>query len=273
VEARPVSSSPERIARFARIARASGAAYAACRDGSYLVLDAPPWAGGRETGERVPGAEGALLCPSLPGKIVCVGLNYLQHVAESSSRSTVPDEPVLFLKPPSALLPTGGTIVVPAGVGRVDHETEMALVVGRRIRRASVEEARDAIFGVTALNDVSARELQKRDVQWTRAKGFDTFCPLGPVIACGLDPDDLALWAAVNGVRRQDGHTRDLIVKSAALVAFISRSMTLEPGDVVSTGTPAGVGPIVPGDLVEVGVEGVGALVNPVGAEPPGRSV
>ncbi len=264
----PATSDP--VARYARVHVGSRVAYARIHDGLRLLLDAAPWLGGRETGERIAAAETALACPSTPSKIVCVGLNYLEHVAESASRSTVPDEPVLFLKPPSALLPSGGTILIPEGVGRVDHEVEMALVIGRRLARASAAEARAAIFGVTVLNDVSARALQKRDGQWTRAKGFDTFCPLGPVVACGLEPDDLALWAAVNGERRQDGRTRDLIVKSAELVAFASRVMTLEPGDVVSTGTPAGVGPIVPGDVVEVGVQGVGALVNPVAAAPPG---
>ena len=253
--------------RFVRVAAPGGGAYAAQRDDQLLLLDAPPWAGGRETGVHRPAAGAELLCPSQPTKVVCVGLNYVLHVAESASRNTVPDEPVLFLKPPSALLAPGGAIVLPAGVGRVDHEAEMGLVIGRRLRRAGVAEARAAIFGVTAVNDVTARELQKKDVQWTRGKGFDTFCPCGPAVVCGLDPDALAVWGAVNGQRRQDGHTRDLIVKSAELVAFISRVMTLEPGDVVSTGTPAGVGPLAPGDRVEIGVEGVGVLANPVVAE------
>ena len=253
--------------RFVRVAAPGGGVYAAQRDDQLLLLDAPPWAGGRETGVHRPAAGAELLCPSQPTKVVCVGLNYVLHVAESASRNTVPDEPVLFLKPPSALLAPGGAIVLPAGVGRVDHEAEMGLVIGRRLRRAGVAEARAAIFGVTAVNDVTARELQKKDVQWTRGKGFDSFCPCGPAVVCGLDPDALAVWGAVNGQRRQDGHTRDLIVKSAELVAFISRVMTLEPGDVVSTGTPAGVGPLAPGDRVEIGVEGVGVLANPVVAE------
>jgi 2-keto-4-pentenoate hydratase/2-oxohepta-3-ene-1,7-dioic acid hydratase in catechol pathway len=255
--------------RFVRVRAPGGAAYAVHRDDLLLLLDGPPWAGARETGERVAAAGAELLCPCEPTKVVCVGLNYLLHVAESASRSTVPDEPVLFLKPPSALLPPLGVIVLPEGAGRVDHEAEMAVVVGRRLRRATAAEARAAIFGVTAVNDVTARELQKKDVQWTRGKGFDTFCPCGPAVVRGVDPDALAVWAAVNGVRRQDGHTRDLIVKSAELVAFISRVMTLEPGDVVSTGTPAGVGPLAAGDVVEIGVEGVGTLFNPVAAESP----
>jgi 2-keto-4-pentenoate hydratase/2-oxohepta-3-ene-1,7-dioic acid hydratase in catechol pathway len=161
------------------------------------------------------------------------------------SLTALPDEPVLFFKPPSALVAHGLPIRVPADVGRVDHEAELAA-------------------GVTALNDVSARVLQKKDGQFARAKGFDTFCPLGPTIALGLDPADLAVRARVNGATRQDGRSRDLAVSATALVAFIARVMTLEPGDVVSTGTPAGVSPIEPGDFVEIEIGGVGILGNPV---------
>ena len=215
--------------------------------------------------ENAWGVSGArLLIPARPSKIICVGLNYALHIQESASRDTAPDEPILFLKPPSALLAPEETIVLPPGVGRVDHEAEVALVIGRRIRCVTVDEAREAVFGVTALNDVSARALQKKDGQWTRAKGFDTFCPLGPAVVCGLDPDNLAVSSRVNGETRQSASTRDFLFSSAELVSFISGVMTLLPGDVISTGTPAGVGPLHDGDTVEIEVEGVGVLANPV---------
>ena len=249
------------------MANAQGTAYVRREDDALVVLDGAPWTNPRETGERLAWQGACFLVPCLPTKIVCVGLNYALHVAESQTRSTAPEEPMLFFKPPSALIGAGEAIVLPAGAGRVDHEVEMALVVGTRLHRATVEEARHAIFGVTALNDVSARVYQKKDGQWGRAKGFDTFCPLGPGIARGVDPDQLALRARVNGVLRQDGHTRDLLVKSAELLSFVSGVMTLEPGDILSTGTPAGIGPLAPGDTVEIEVEGVGTLGNPVVAE------
>jgi 2-keto-4-pentenoate hydratase/2-oxohepta-3-ene-1,7-dioic acid hydratase in catechol pathway len=250
---------------YARMETGGRAAYACqTEDGSFQVLDRAPWLGGVETGERVAPAEARMLVPAEPSKIVCVGLNYELHIRESASRDTAPDEPVLFLKPPSALLDPGESIRLPPGVGRVDHEAEVALIIGTRLTRVSVEEARRGIFGVTALNDVSARVLQKKDGQWTRAKGFDTFCPLGPVAVRGLDPDCLAVSSRVNGELRQSATTRDFLFDSGELVSFISGVMTLLPGDVVSTGTPAGVGPLTDGDRVEVEVEGVGVLANRV---------
>jgi len=259
-------SSSSSIEWYARLAGDSGPVFAR-RDGDgFRILSGAPWDGARETGVIVEARAARLLVPARPSKIVCVGRNYAAHAAEMAAG--VPEEPILFLKPPSSLVAPGDPIVIPRGVGRVDHEVEMALVVGRRLHRASLDEARQGIFGVTCVNDVSARILQKKDGQWTRAKGFDTFCPLGPGIARGLDPDDLGLAASVNGAERQRGHTRDLLVKSAALVAFVSRVMTLEPGDVISTGTPEGVGPLEPGDVVSLELEGVGTLENPVRAEP-----
>ena len=262
-----MSSPSSSIAWFARVTAARGPAYARLDGDTLVLLDHAPWASPRETGERMALQDAKLLVPCLPSKIICVGLNYALHVAESQTASVAPEEPMLFFKPPSALVAVGEPIVLPHGVGRVDHEVEMALVVGTGLHRATPDEARAALFGVTALNDVSARVLQKKDGQWGRAKGFDTFCPLGPGIARGLDPDALGLRARVNGTLRQDGNTRDLLVKSADLLAFVSRVMTLEPGDVLSTGTPAGIGPLVPGDVVEIEVDGVGKLANPVVAE------
>jgi len=252
------------VRHAARIATAEGPAYALFSGDRLLLLDAAPWAGGRPIGVELPAADAQFLAPCTPTKIVCIGVNYADHAKESVSRTTVPDEPVLFLKPPSSVIGPGVPIALPPGIGRVDHEAELALVIGRRTYRADRETARAAIAGVTAVNDVSARVLQKKDGQFTRAKGFDTFCPMGPWIALGLDPADLAVRARVGGELRQDGRSRNLVCGPIDLVVYISNVMTLEPGDVISTGTPAGVSPIGAGDLVTIEIEGVGALTNPV---------
>ena len=256
-------SAPDRRL-LARVATADGPAFAFLHDDRLELLDAAPWAGGRPVGVTLPRDGARLLAPLVPGKILCIGVNYADHAKESVTRSTLPDEPVLFMKPPSSVIGPGEAIALPPGVGRVDHEAEVAIVIGRRTYRADRAAATAAIAGVVAVNDVSARVLQKKDGQFIRAKGFDTFCPLGPVVALDLDPADLAVRARVNGEIRQDGRSRDLAVGPVDLVVFISNVMTLEPGDVISTGTPAGVGPIVPGDTVEIEVEGVGTLANPV---------
>jgi 2-keto-4-pentenoate hydratase/2-oxohepta-3-ene-1,7-dioic acid hydratase in catechol pathway len=200
-----------------------------------------------------------------PGKIVCVGRNYLAHAREMGNE--MPAVPMLFLKPPSAVIGPGQAIVLPPESGRVEYEAEIGVVIGSRIRRASPEEAERAIRGFTCANDVTARDFQRSDGQWGRAKGFDTFCPVGPVVAEGLRWQDLEVIGRVNGVTRQHGKAAEMHVGIPALVAFISSAMTLEPGDLVLTGTPAGVGPLVPGDVVEVEVPGVGVLRNPVRAE------
>jgi len=179
-----------------------------------------------------------------------------------------PAEPMFFFKPPSAALAPGAAIVKPGGLTRLDPEGEMALVIGRRAHRVSEAAALDHVAGVTAFNDVSARDWQKSDSQWSRAKGSDTFAPFGPCIALGLDPRDLALELAVNGNVRQRARTSEMHFGPAFLVHYVSRFVTLEPGDVIATGTPAGIAPIEPGDVVAVTVEGVGSLVNPVAAEP-----
>ncbi len=198
-----------------------------------------------------------------PSKILCVGRNYRRHAAELGNEP--PAEPLLFLKPPSSLVASGEPIVLPAGAGRVDHEGEIGVVVGRRLRHASEEEAAGAIGAVLPLNDVTARDLQKRDGQWTRAKGFDTFCPVGsPVAAAGLDPSALEVVTRVNGEERQRGSASEMLFPVSFLLAWASTVMTLEPGDLLATGTPAGVGPLGPGDEVEVEIPGVGRVVNPV---------
>ena len=252
------------VRHVVRVATDRGARYAEVRGATLALLTVAPWAGGVPDGRALALQGARLLAPCEPTKIVAIGVNYADHASESASFTQVPDEPVLFLKPPSALVGYGAPIRLPPGLGRVDHEAEMAIVIARRVQRADEATARAAIAGVIAVNDVSARVLQKKDGQFTRAKGFDTFCPMGPAVALGLDPSDLAVVARLNGEVRQSGRTRNLVAGAVALVVYVSNVMTLEPGDVISTGTPAGVGPIVPGDVVEIDVEGVGALVNPV---------
>ncbi len=200
-----------------------------------------------------------------PGKIVCVGKNYLDHVREMGG-SEATEEPVLFLKPPSAVIGDGEAIVLPPQSERVDYEGELVAVIGRRIRGVGEEEALAAVQGYCCGNDVTARDLQSRDGQWTRAKGFDTFAALGPALVAGLDPGDLAIETRVNGEVRQSSRTSLLIRGVGPLLSFIASVMTLEPGDAVYTGTPAGVGPLRDGDVVEVEVERVGVLRNPVKA-------
>ena len=200
--------------------------------------------------------------PFAPSKIVCVGRNYADHAKELGNEA--PQEPILFLKPPSALLPPGGTIVRPAASQRVDFEGELAIVIGREAKNVRAGEWRDYVRGFTCANDVTARDLQKRDVQFTRGKSFDTFCPIGPHIETDLDVDDLRITTRVNGEIRQDGRTSQMIFPPPALLEFITAIMTLVPGDVILTGTPAGVGPLNAGETVEVEIEGIGTLRNVV---------
>jgi 2-keto-4-pentenoate hydratase/2-oxohepta-3-ene-1,7-dioic acid hydratase in catechol pathway len=203
-----------------------------------------------------------------PTKIVCVGRNYVAHAAELGN--PVPDEPLIFLKPPSALLAPGGAIVIPRGVGRVDFEGEIGVVMGRRTRRIPEDDAWSFVSGLVPLNDVTARDLQRKDGQWTRAKGFDTFCPVGaPVPAGEVDLGALALTTRVNDAVRQQAPASDMVFTIPFLIAHISRIMTLEPGDLIATGTPEGVGRLVAGDEVEVEVTGVGSVRNAVIQEEP----
>ena len=205
-----------------------------------------------------------LLIPfPLVTKIVCLGRNYVEHAKELGN--PVPEEPLLFLKPPSSMLAPGGKIVRPKNSNRVDHEAELAIVIGRTCHKLRPEEdVRDYILGYTCLNDVTARDLQRKDGQFTRGKGFDTFCPVGPVIATGLDTSQLQVQALVNGQVRQDGNTRDFIFSIDYMMRYICEVMTLVPGDIIATGTPPGVSSMNAGDTVEVIVEGIGTLRNPV---------
>ena len=197
-----------------------------------------------------------------PSKIVCVGLNYKDHAAEQNK--ALPKEPMIFIKPSTAVIRAGEPIRIPPGVGRVDHEAELGVVIGKRAYRVPKERALEYVRGVTCVNDVTARELQSKDVQYTRAKGFDTFAPIGPCIATGYDGRPLTVEGIVNGQVRQSSSTRELIFAVDHLIWFISSVMTLLPGDIIATGTPSGIGPLKAGDTVTIRVEGVGELTNPV---------
>jgi len=220
--------------------------------------------------DRIPLAEASLLPSVEPSKIVCVGRNYREHAAELGHE--IPQEPLIFLKPPSSLLPPGGTILRPKVSGRTDYEGELGVVISRRCHQLSEsDDVRPYILGYTCVNDFTARDLQDKDGQWTRAKGFDTFCPVGPVVADGLDPWTAAgiqIETRVNGEVRQSGNTSDFIFPLDVVIRYISRIMTLEPGDLIATGTPKGVGPVVAGDTVEISIEGIGVLRNPVADRP-----
>lgn len=217
--------------------------------------------------EKIPSfplRDAALLAPVQPSKIVCVGRNYREHAAELGHE--VPKEPLIFLKPPSALLDPGQKIVRPKISARVDHEGELGVVIGMRCRNLREDEdVRDYILGYTCVNDVTARDLQNKDGQWTRSKGFDTFCPVGPFVSDEIDPwSGVAVETRVNGAIRQQGNTRDFIFALDVVIRHIAQAMTLLPGDLIATGTPSGVGPLLAGDIVEVTVQGIGTLKNPV---------
>ncbi len=214
------------------------------------------------TVEAIPADDVRLLAPVLPSKVVAVGRNYAEHAKEMDE--PVPDEPLTFLKPSTSVIGPGDPIVYPPISERMDYEGELAVVIGRLAHRLSLDNAVLAILGYTCANDVTLRDLQAKDGQWTRAKGFDTSCPLGPWIETDVDPADLELTTRVNGEVRQQARTSDLTFGPAGLVAFVSAYMTLLPGDVILTGTPAGIGPLQPGDRVEVEIEGIGSLSNPV---------
>jgi len=209
-----------------------------------------------------------LLPPVTPSKVICVGRNYREHANELSNE--IPAEPLIFFKPPSSILRPGGAIQLPAVAERVDYEGELALVIGRRTRHFKPDgEWREVVRGFTLANDVTARDLQKKDAQWTRAKGFDTFCPVGPLVTDELDLDaGVVIETRLNGELRQQASTRDLIFSIPILLSYITAAITLEVGDLVLTGTPSGVGPLTPGDRIEVSAAGIGTLSNTVEAEP-----
>jgi 2-keto-4-pentenoate hydratase/2-oxohepta-3-ene-1,7-dioic acid hydratase in catechol pathway len=217
------------------------------------------------TGVNYRSSEVRLVAPCAPTKIVAVGLNYRDHARELDM--PVPEEPIIFLKPPTTLVGPDEAIRYPAMSNQVDYEAELGVVIGKTARGISPGQAREHILGYTCANDVTARDLQKKDGQWTRAKSFDTFCPVGPWIETDLDPADLLVESYLNGERRQSSRTSQFLFDIPRLVGFISRVMTLYPGDLIITGTPAGIGPMRPGDEIEVRIEGIGSLINTVSAE------
>jgi 2-keto-4-pentenoate hydratase/2-oxohepta-3-ene-1,7-dioic acid hydratase in catechol pathway len=252
--------------RIYRVRQDGETFYATERDGELRRATGDPFSS-LSAGAPVRGGLSAVkvLAPVRPSKIVCVGLNYKDHAAESGK--ALPPEPLIFLKPSTAVIGPGDPIRLPPGVGRIEHEAELGVVIGRRAHRVSRANAWDFILGLICVNDVTARDLQNKEPQYTRCKGFDTFAPIGPCVATGLNGEPRGVEGWVNQQRRQSSSTTHLIFPIDHLVEYITFVMTLEPGDIISTGTPAGVGPLTHGDTVKIAVEGVGELVNPVEAE------
>ncbi len=250
--------------RFLRFKTVNGTSWGLFEEGHVAEISSNPAYGYEKTDRYYDFSEIRLLAPAEPSKIICVGLNYKEHVKESQSATEVPASPILFLKPPSSLIGPGGKIIYPAMAERVDYEAELGIIIGKECHQVAEVEAEDYIFGFTCANDVTARDLQKKDVQWTRGKGFDSFCPVGPWAVNRLAFEDIAIESYLNGDLRQSSKTSMMIFSVPFLISFISQVMTLYPGDLILTGTPAGVGPMKPGDRIEVRIEGIGSLVNDV---------
>ncbi|HUF37065.1 MAG TPA: fumarylacetoacetate hydrolase family protein [Anaerolineales bacterium] len=238
--------------------------YGWLRDDHAGPIEGDPFRDYRRLEAAIPIDRIRLLPPVRPSKIVCIGRNYPAHAAEHGS--DVPTAPLLFLKPPSALIGPGDSIRLPPQSERVEHEAELVVVIGSMAHRVSTNQAMDHVYGFTLGNDVTARDLQRQDNQWTRAKGFDTFCPLGPWIETDFNPADAIVTCRVNGELKQMGSTRDMVFDIPELITYITSVMTLFPGDLIMTGTPSGVSPLAAGDVVEVAIEGLGVLGNPVAA-------
>lgn len=256
--------------RLGRIASPDGVAFVAIEGDTEPVareIAEHPFGTPTFTGRQWPLADVRLLAPILATKVVCVGKNYAAHVAEMAADArtkTVPDDPVIFMKPNTAIVGPNAQIVLPADANPVHYEGELAAVIGRPCKDVSAARAAENILGYTIANDVTARDQQRKDGQWTRAKGYDTFCPVGPWIATDLDPADLEIRTEVNGELRQHSRTSMMVHDVGAIVEWISSVMTLLPGDLILTGTPEGVGPIEDGDVVSITIEGIGTLTNPV---------
>lgn len=251
------------MARIVRFLRDETPAFGVVDGAAVEVIDPHPFTRHRTTGETVPLEGLRLLAPVIPSKVVAVGRNYGAHAAELGHEA--PDEPLLFLKPATTVVGPHEAVRYPTGLTReLHHEAELAVVIGRMVAQVDRDDARKAVYGFTAANDITARDLQRSDDQWTRAKGFDTFCPLGPAIATDIDPDAAHIRCYVDGELRQEGNTGDLIFDVPALVSAVSEIMTLLPGDVLLTGTPEGVGELEPGQTVRVEIDGIGILENPV---------
>jgi len=252
------------MSQFVRYMAADGPVWGRLFGETIQALDGVPYMNGKPTGSVVDPKDVRLLAPVVPSKIICVGLNYALHVKESQSATKIPEEPVLFMKPPTAVIGPGENIVYPPSSSRVDYEAELAVVIGRTARNITIEDAVSYIWGYTCANDVTARDLQKKDGQWTRGKGFDTFCPVGPHVVTGIDYREITVESYLNGERKQSGNTSDMIFPVPFLVSYISKIMTLLPGDLISTGTPEGISPMQPGDTIEIRVSDIGSLVNQV---------
>jgi len=259
-----------RFCRFVPADRAGSSGvplYGILDDYQVREISGAPWADWSQSSGVWPLATVRCVAPVVPSKIVCIGRNYAAHAAELGNE--VPKEPLMFLKPPSSIVGPDEPIVLTSYSQRVEHEGELAIVIGRRCSHLrDSDDALSYVLGYTCLNDVTARDIQKSDVQFTRGKGFDTFCPVGPHIETNIDPTDVLVETRVNGAVRQSGNTSLMIYPCAFLVRWISSMMTLYPGDVIATGTPAGVGPLAASDVVEVSVAGIGVLRNPVYAPP-----
>lgn len=249
--------------KIVRFKAGNDIAYGLAEAAGVTLYQGSPFVAWEATETLLPWDAIQLLSPVIPSKVVCVGRNYEDHAAELGN--DVPEEPVIFMKPATSVIGPDARVVYPVQTSNLHHEAELAVVMGRVARNVKAEDVGSFIFGYTAANDITARDLQKKDGQWTRAKGFDTFCPLGPVIETELDPSErLAVICRVNGEVRQAGFTADMVFGVAEILEFVSSVMTLLPGDVVLTGTPSGVGPMLPGDLVEVEIDGIGTLANQI---------
>ncbi len=253
---------------YVRVQTGNSTHYGICDGELITLLSAAPWDEGKVTGTTAPIGASRLLAPVQPSKIVCVGLNYHAHVAASYSADSAPEQPLIFLKPPSSIANPGEAIILPKQAERVDYEAELGVVIGKRMKSVSKEKVMEHLFGYTCVNDVTARDLQKKDGQWSRAKGFDTFCPVGPWIvpANKLNPSNLLVEGILNDEITQSGRTSQMIFPIPTLLEYISSIMTLFPGDLVVTGTPSNIGPMKSGDTLHVRIEGVGILSNPVAA-------
>jgi 2-keto-4-pentenoate hydratase/2-oxohepta-3-ene-1,7-dioic acid hydratase in catechol pathway len=254
--------------RLFRIEHGGASGYALESDGTYRLVNGDVFAGrakelmeiAAKAGKEV--SPSRILSPVTPSKVVAIGLNYKDHAAEMNK--PLPTEPLMFMKPSTAVIGPGEAIRIPPNVGEVHHEAELGVVVGKRSSRVSPDKAMEHVLGLTCLIDVTARELQRKEIQYTRAKGFDTFAPIGPCIAVGLDPSELDVEGWLNGEKKQASNTRQLIFSVPQIIAFVSNVMTLLPGDVIATGTPSGVGPLKSGDTFTVKISGIGELSNPV---------
>lgn len=258
------------VVKLFRIEHDGTARYAVESGGAYRLIEDDVFAGDVSVAQLVAQAAKSgrvvtparLMCPVTPSKIVAIGLNYKDHAAEMNK--PLPSEPLMFLKPSSAVIGPGDEIRIPRDLGEIHYEAELGVVIGRRASRVTADNAMEHVLGLTCLIDVTARELQRKEIQYTRAKGFDTFAPIGPCIAVGLDPSSLDVEGWLNGERKQASNTRQLIFAVPQIVAFVSSVMTLLPGDVIATGTPSGVGPLKSGDTFTVKIAGIGELTNTV---------